>query len=149
MAQEIIRVVIAEDNPIVRSGIRKLLKKAQGIELIGEAWNGMEALRIVNEMKPDVLLLDVEMPIMDGITVTRQLKNNAQAQTRILVLSAYNDKEYIRGMLLNGASGYLLKDEAPQRIIEAVHEVALGKTNWVNPYGEFLSKPKKRRTPRP
>jgi two-component system, NarL family, nitrate/nitrite response regulator NarL len=134
MIQTKIKVVLADDNDFVRMGIRKLLKKAPNIELIGEARNGLEALKIVGEVEPDVLLLDVEMPFLDGIAVTRRLRASGPAKTRILVLSAYNDPEYIRGMLLNGASGYLLKDEAPERIIEAVQGIARGKTAWINPH---------------
>jgi DNA-binding NarL/FixJ family response regulator len=133
MVQTKIKVVIAEDSDIVRTGIRKLLKKAHDIELIGEARNGLEALQIVEKEEPDVLLLDVEMPFLDGIAVTRILKTSGPARTRILVLSAYNDKEYIREMLLNGASGYLLKDEAPERIVKAVQGIASGETGWVTP----------------
>jgi two-component system response regulator DegU len=138
MVQTKIKVVIAEDSDIVRMGIRNLLKKAQDIELIGEARNGLEALKIVGDVEPDVLLLDVEMPYLDGIAVTRVIKTIGPARTRILVLSAYNDKEYIREMLLNGASGYLLKDEAPERIVQAVQGVALGETDWVTPRGNII-----------
>jgi DNA-binding NarL/FixJ family response regulator len=128
-----IMVVVAEDNAIVRTGIRKLLKMAQEIQVIGEAKNGKEALELVDEAQPDILLLDVEMPGMTGIEVARKLRDNGQAKTKILVLSAYDDKEYIRQMLLNGVSGYLLKDEAPEKIIDAVKGVAQGKIGWVSP----------------
>jgi two-component system, NarL family, response regulator DegU len=145
MVQTKIKVVIAEDSDIVRMGIRNLLKNAQDIELIGEARNGLEALQIVGEVQPDVLLLDVEMPYLDGIAVTRVLKTIGPARTRILVLSAYNDKEYIREMLLNGASGYLLKDEAPERIVEAVQGIALGETGWVTPREKIIPIKKSRK----
>lgn len=149
MVQTTIKVVIAEDSDIVRKGIKQLLKKAQDIELIGEARNGLEALQIVGEVQPDVLLLDVEMPFLNGIAVTRILKTSGPAKTRILVLSAYNDKEYIREMLLNGASGYLLKDEAPERIVQAVQGIASGEANWVTPRGKIISIKKGRRGDRP
>ncbi len=122
MEQTTTRVVLAEDNEIVRRGIRKLLKKAQDIELIGEARDGIEALNLVNELFPDVLLLDVEMPLFNGIQVARQL-GKSERKPRILVLSAYDDQEYIQEMLSNGASGYLIKDEAPERILEAIRGV--------------------------
>ncbi len=138
-----IQVVLAEDNSTVRTGIRRLLNRAQDIEVIGEARNGVEALRLVGEVKPDILLLDVEMPELDGIEVARLLKKSGDERTRILVLSAYDDKEYIREMLLNGASGYLLKDEAPERIIEAVQGVARGQTGWVSPQVEAKLKRRK------
>jgi DNA-binding NarL/FixJ family response regulator len=132
MAENIMRVVLAEDNEIVRRGIRRLLNRVEDIEVVGEAVNGVEALRLVDELLPDVLLLDVEMPQLDGIKVARQLKNGRQ-KTRILVLSAYDDQEYIQEMLANGASGYLIKDEAPDRIVEAVKGVAQGEMGWVSP----------------
>jgi two-component system, NarL family, response regulator DegU len=135
MLPTIIKVVIAEDSAIVRKGIRRLLNKSQDIEVTGEATNGSEALLLVEEIEPDILLLDVEMPVLNGIEVARTLKKNA-CKTRVLVLSAYDDQEYIREMLLNGASGYLLKDEAPERIIEAVKGVAQGQISWVSPQVE-------------
>jgi DNA-binding NarL/FixJ family response regulator len=140
-----IRVIIAEDNTIVRAGIRKLLKKSQDIEVVGEAQNGKEALKLVSETDPDILLLDVEMPVLNGIEVARTLMKDGQRKTRVLVLSAYDDQEYIREMLLNGASGYLLKDEAPEKIIDAVKGVAQGDIDWVSPQVEARLKKKKKK----
>lgn len=120
------RVVVAEDNEFVRIGIRKLLGRAPDIQVVGEAKNGVEALKLVTELLPNVLLLDVELPAMDGIEVANALQKQNR-NTRILVLSAYDDDEYISEMLANGAAGYLIKDEAPERILEAVRGVALGK----------------------
>ncbi|MDR3573312.1 MAG: response regulator transcription factor [Anaerolineaceae bacterium] len=135
MTQTTTRVVLAEDNDIVRRGIRKLLNKAQDIEVVGEAKNGIEALRLVEETQPDILLLDVEMPLLNGIEVAKQLKKG-EIKTRILVLSAYDDRQYIQEMLSNGASGYLLKDEASERIVDAVQGVAQGKAGWLSPQVE-------------
>ncbi len=126
------QVLLAEDNEFVRRGIRKLLNKAPDIEVIGEAKDGTETLRLVNELQPDILLLDVEMPLLNGIEVARQLKK-AGKRIRVLVLSAYDDLEYIQEMLVNGAAGYLIKDEAPERIVEAVRGVAQGEIGWVSP----------------
>lgn len=137
------RVVLAEDNELVRRGIRRLLSNATDIEVVAEAKDGLEALRMVHELRPDILLLDVEMPILNGIEVASRLKKEA-GKTRILVLSAYDDHEYIQEMLANGASGYLIKDEAPRRIIEAVRGVAQGQTGWVSPQVEARLKKRSR-----
>jgi len=126
-----IRVVLADDHPIVRTGIRNLLEKAPDIEVVGEAHNGDEALRFVKELTPDVLLLDMEMPALKGVDVARQLKG-AGLPTRILALSAYDDKQYILGLLAAGAAGYLTKEEVPETIIEAVRGVARGEQGWVS-----------------
>ena len=126
-----IRVVLADDHPIVRTGIRNLLEKAPDIEVVGEAHNGDEALRFVKELTPDVLLLDMEMPALKGVEVARQLKG-AGLPTRILALSAYDDKQYILGLLAAGAAGYLTKEEVPETIIEAVRGVARGEQGWVS-----------------
>jgi len=142
MAQTATRVVLAEDNEIIRRGIRNLLTKARDIEVVGEAKTGVEALHLVDELLPDVLLLDVEMPLLNGIEVARQMKKGGRI-TRILVLSAYDDREYIQEMLANGAAGYLIKDEAPKRIIEAVLGVARGETGWVSPRVEAKLKVKR------
>jgi DNA-binding NarL/FixJ family response regulator len=126
------QVVLAEDNEFIRRGIRRLLHRAPDIEVVGEAKDGAEALRLVEELRPDVLLLDVEMPLINGIEVARRLKK-AGKDLPILVLSAYDDLEYIQEMLMNGAAGYLVKDEAPERIVEAVRGVAQGEIGWVSP----------------
>jgi DNA-binding NarL/FixJ family response regulator len=126
-----IRVILAEDHPITRGGIRELLQKSVGIEVVGEAGSGDEALRLIEDLDPDVLLLDMEMPGLKGVEVARKLQA-ANSAVRILALSAYDDKEYIRGVLSNGAAGYLTKEEAPQTIVEAVRGVARGEGGWVS-----------------
>ncbi len=126
-------VVLADDHESVRRGIRGLLNKAPDIIVIGEARDGFGALRSVKELEPDVLLLDIEMPGLNGIEVTRRLQDAKDGMTKILVLSAYDDQEYIREVLANGASGYIIKGEAPKWIVEAVRGVARGEKGWVSP----------------
>ncbi len=126
------RVVLADDHPIVRASIRRLLERAGDIEVVGEASDGIETIRLVEELAPDVLLLDVEMPGMKGFEVARHFQT-VGAPVRILALSAYDDKQYIMAMLASGATGYLTKEEAPQTIIRAVHEAATGRANQENP----------------
>lgn len=126
------RVVLADDHDVVRQGLKRLLDRAPEIEVVGEASDGLEALNSVHEHQPDVLLLDIEMPVMDGIEVAKRLRE-AGVKVRILVLSAYDDHEYIRALLDIGVSGYLVKGEAPGKIVEAVRGVSQGQKGWVSP----------------
>lgn len=125
------RVVLVDDHDIVRKGIRNLLRKAADIVVIGEAGNGSEAIKLVNQLHPDVLLLDIEMPGMNGVEVVRRIEA-AGLSVKILVLSAYDDQEYILEMLTSGAAGYLLKEETPEYILDAVRGVASGQKGWVS-----------------
>ena len=126
------RVVLADDHDVVRQGLKRLLDRAPEIEVVGEASDGLEALKFVRELQPDVLLLDIEMPHMDGIEVARRLQE-LNIKVRVLVLSAYDDREYIRALLDIGVSGFLVKGEAPGKIVEAVRGVAQGQKGWVSP----------------
>lgn len=126
-----IRVVLADDHPIVRSGIRDMLEHADDIKVIGEAKNGREALEIVDQLKPDVLLLDMEMPDMNGIEVATHLKK-AKSPVKVLALSAYDSVHFIQSTLKAGAYGYLTKEEMPETILEAVRGVAQGINGWLS-----------------
>lgn len=126
-----IRVVLADDHPLAREGLRNLLEKAVGIQVIGEAGDGAETLRLVAELAPDVLVLDMEMPNLKGVEVARQLQA-AGSSVHVLALSAYDDQEYIKGLLASGAAGYLTKGELPETIVEAVRGVARGEQGWVS-----------------
>ncbi len=126
-----IKVLIADDHPIVCKGIRNLLEPAADITVIGEAHSGAEALQLVQSLRPDLVLLDVELTDMSGIDVIRRL-NEDKISVRILGLSSYDDREFISQLLALGASGYLLKDEIPEQIIEAIRGVARGETGWVS-----------------
>ncbi|HEX9922264.1 MAG TPA: response regulator transcription factor [Anaerolineae bacterium] len=125
------RIVLADDNADVRSGIRLLLKVAPDLKIVGEAANGLDALRLVKELTPDVLLLDMEMPGLNGIEVTRHLQQQ-DSSVQVLALSGHDDKQYILGSLASGASGYLIKEEAPEIIVEAIRGVAHGEKGWVS-----------------
>jgi DNA-binding NarL/FixJ family response regulator len=124
-----IRVVLADDHPVMRAGIRSLLITKKDIQVIGEASNGMEAVEMVKKLKPDVLILDIEMPSLDGIEAARLLRKS-RSHTSILILSSYAERDYIRMVLEQGVSGYLIKDEAPGRIVEAIRRVADGDKGW-------------------
>lgn len=125
------KVLLVDDHPVVRAGIRNLLEKASDIMVVGEANNGDEALRLVDQLAPDVLLLDMEMPGMNGNEVAQQLQATGSS-VRILALSAHDDKQYIQELLANGAAGYLVKEEVPEAIIEAVRGVSRGEQGWVS-----------------
>ncbi len=125
-----IRVLLADDHPVARSGIRAELDGADGIEVVGEASSGHEALRLVEKLCPDVLVLDVVMPGMDGVEATRLLRER-HPDLRILALSAYHDDEYVFGLLSAGAAGYVLKEEALDTIVEAIRAASRGET-WLS-----------------
>lgn len=127
----ITRVVLADDHAAVRAGIRSLLKRAEDIEIVGEASNGIEAVRVTQDLVPDVLLLDMEMPGLMGIEVARKLRSNG-TPVSILAVSAHQDKQYILGMLDVGAAGYLTKEEVPETLLKAVRGVANGERGWVS-----------------
>jgi DNA-binding NarL/FixJ family response regulator len=124
-----IRVILADDHPVVRTGIRTLLQQADDILVVAETGNGSEVFTLVEQLAPDVLLLDMEMPGLSGVEVAMRLKEQG-APVRVLALSAYDDEEYIRNLLLHGAAGYLTKEEATEIIIDAVRGVARGEQGW-------------------
>jgi DNA-binding NarL/FixJ family response regulator len=124
-----IRVLLADDHPIIRSGIRMLLEQAPDIVVVGETDRGDDVVGLVGRLHPDVLLLDMEMPGKSGVDVARELQSSGAA-VRILVLSAYDDDQYISSLLTNGAAGYLTKEEALGTIVEAVRGVARGEEGW-------------------
>ncbi len=126
-----IRIVLADDHPVVRRGIRSMLEKASDLLVVGEAGDGDEALRLVDHLAPDVLLLDMEMPGKTGLEVARRLLADG-SPVHVLALSAHDDEQYIFGLLDHGAAGYLTKDEAPSTIVEAVRGVARGEKGWIS-----------------
>jgi DNA-binding NarL/FixJ family response regulator len=126
-----IQVLLVDDHPVVRNGVRGLLEKAVDIKIVGEASNGADALRLTGEVHPDILLLDMELPDMQGTQVAQQVQRQFP-NVKILALSAHDDTFYIKGLLELGAAGYLMKDEAPEAIVEAVRGVAHGDKGWIS-----------------
>jgi DNA-binding NarL/FixJ family response regulator len=122
---EIIRVVLADDHPVIRNGIRDFLEEEGDIQVVAEAATGVEAVKLVVEHGPDVAVLDIQMPEMTGIEATRQIKAKAP-EVRVLVLTAYDDDPYIFAMLQAGASGYILKNARSEELVRAVRTVAAG-----------------------
>ena len=128
-----VAVLLADDHPVVRSGIRSELERHASINVVGEAVDGYEALRLAETLQPDLILLDISMPGLNGIEVAERLKEISPPDRKtpnwpplVLGLSAYCEKEYVYSLFAAGAKGYLLKDEPPQRIVEGVLNVMQG-----------------------
>jgi DNA-binding NarL/FixJ family response regulator len=123
----VIRVGVADDQALVRSGFAVLLRSADDIEVVGEAADGAEAVELVTREQPDVVLMDIRMPEMDGLEATRRItSNDATAATRVLILTTFDHDEYVYEALRAGASGFLLKDTLPDDLLAAVRVVAAG-----------------------
>jgi DNA-binding NarL/FixJ family response regulator len=122
-----IRVIIAEDHTLVREGTREILEREQDIQVVGEAARGDEAVRQALEHNPDVLLMDMRMPGMNGIEATREVSAQAPS-VKVLILSAHEDEDYVREALAVGASGYLLKTAPGRELVEGIRAVASGST---------------------
>jgi NarL family two-component system response regulator LiaR len=122
---EAITVVLADDHPVLREGMRKLLEQQRDITVVGEAGNGHEAVGAVRSLKPDIVLMDVVMPRLNGIEATKQIKKT-NPTTAVLILSAYDDDRYVLGLLDAGAAGYLLKNATGQEVIQAIRSVHAG-----------------------
>ena len=127
-----VRVVVADDNPGVRSGIRRLLLASGGVNVVGEAENGEQALRQVEELNPDVLLLDLEMPILNGHQVAAVLQRR-HTRVKTLVVSAHADRQYILSVFGNGIAGYIVKEDVPGLLVSAVLCIAKGDSSWISP----------------
>jgi DNA-binding NarL/FixJ family response regulator len=122
-----IRVVVADDQALVRSGFLALLRSEDGIDVVGEAANGYEAVKVAKAERPDVILMDIRMPEMDGLEATRLITADpALASVRILVLTTFDLDAYVHEALRAGASGFLLKDTLPAELLAAVRIVAAG-----------------------
>ncbi len=128
---DIIRVILADDHLVVRAGLKALLAANRDIEVVGEAANGLEALALVERLKPDVVVLDLDMPVMDGIAATRELAKR-RTSTRVLILTMHSEDEYLVALLEAGAAGYLVKNAADRELADAVRAVAAG-DSYVQP----------------
>lgn len=122
-----LRILLADDHTVVRQGLRKVLEDRPEWEVVAEAGDGREAVRLAEQFVPDVAILDVAMPLLNGIEATRQITRRVPS-TRIVVLSMYADEAYVTQILQAGAAGYLLKDSADVDLIQAVAEVAQGRS---------------------
>jgi len=119
-------IVLADDHHVVRQGLRALLETESDFKVIGEAGNGLEALQLARELKPNVLVLDLMMPILNGLEVTRQVCKSS-TNTRVVILSMYANEAYVLEALGNGASAYVMKDSSSADLLLAVREVAAGR----------------------
>ena len=122
-----IRVLLADDHAILRDGIKSLLGKQNNIEVVAEATNGREAISRVAQFRPDVVVLDISMPLMDGLEATRQIKRESP-DTKILVLTMHDDEEYFFQFLRAGASGYVTKRAASRELISAIEAASRGES---------------------
>jgi DNA-binding NarL/FixJ family response regulator len=122
-----ITVVVADDQTLVRAGFRVLVDSAADLEVVGEAANGVEAVALARELRPDVVLMDIRMPDMDGLEATRRITDlDADPAVRILILTTFALDEYVFGALKAGASGFLLKDTPPAELLAGIRVIAAG-----------------------
>lgn len=132
MLNQQIRVLIVDDHAGVRAGIKNLLQTAKDMVVVGEGGNGAEAIDLVSTRNPDILLLDIELPDQRGDKVMRHI-HETQPDMKVLAVSSYSDRDYILGMLENGAAGYITKDEAPLMLLEAIRTIIRNGTSWFSP----------------
>ena len=122
-----IRILLADDHKITRQGLRSLLDKQQDMEVVAEAEDGRTAVRLAGELSPNVVIMDVTMPDLNGVEATRQIVGQSP-DVKIIALSMHSDTLFVTEMLRSGASGYLLKDCAFEELARAIHAVVAGKT---------------------
>ncbi|MEV3929349.1 MULTISPECIES: response regulator transcription factor [unclassified Streptomyces] len=119
-------VLLIDDQPLIRSGLRVLIADTPDLQVVGEAGNGTEAVELVQRLRPDVAIMDIRMPEMDGIEATRRINADPESKTRVLVLTTFDDDEYVYGALRAGASGFLVKDMPLETILDGIRIVAAG-----------------------
>lgn len=127
MTQDI-RILIVDDHDIVREGQRALIETELGMELVGEAKNGIEAVELAERLQPDVILMDLHMPKKDGVEAITEIKGE-NPESRILVLTSFNEDENVYAAIKAGAMGYLLKDSSPQKILKSIRKIYQGETS--------------------
>jgi DNA-binding NarL/FixJ family response regulator len=126
-----IEILIVDDHPVVRVGIRAMLEENEDLVVTGEATNGSEALELFNQHRPDVVVLDMDLPDMCGTDVLKHMREETK-EVPILALSAHDDEEYINALISGGLSGYVVKEEAPDVLVKAVRAVANGEKGWIS-----------------
>jgi DNA-binding NarL/FixJ family response regulator len=148
-----IRVAIADDQELVRAGFKALIDSADDLEVVGEAANGKESLEVVERERPDVVLMDVRMPEMDGVEATARIRTlDETGQVRVLILTTFDLDEYVHQALRAGASGFLLKDTSPKDLLQAIRIVAGGEALLAPSVtrrliAEFAARPRPDRAP--
>ena len=120
------RVLVADDQPLVRVGLTKILEARSDFEVVGEAEDGRQAVEAAHRLRPDVVLMDIRMPLMDGLEATRRIVEQNGPTTRVLVLTTFGRNEYVYEALRAGASGFLLKDTPPEELLAAVEIISRG-----------------------
>jgi DNA-binding NarL/FixJ family response regulator len=121
-----IRILLADDQPLARAGLRRIIDADPALTVVGEATDGTEALAQTTALRPDIVLMDVRMPLMDGIEATRRLRNT-DSNARVIILTTFGLDEYVVEALRAGARAFVLKEAPPERILAAIHEVANGR----------------------
>jgi DNA-binding NarL/FixJ family response regulator len=147
-----IRTLLVDDQPLIRSGIRALLESEEDVEVVGEAADGQVGVELATRLRPDIVLMDVQMPVMDGIEATRRIARDERlAAARVVMLTNYGLDEYVFQALRAGASGFVLKDSKPEELLQALHVVTDGGA-LLSPavtralIGEFVARPPDART---
>jgi two-component system response regulator NreC len=120
-----IRILLADDHTILRAGIRALLEDEPDMAVIGEAEDGRIAVKLTCQLLPDVVLMDIAMPLLNGLEATRQIKHDCP-QVKVLILTMHDDEEYIRQAFANGSMGYILKDASSHELLDAIHAIHRG-----------------------
>jgi DNA-binding NarL/FixJ family response regulator len=121
------RIMIADDHDLARAGLKNMLSGEQGLDIVGEATNGEEAVRLCRELQPNLILMDVRMPIMDGLAATREIKK-VSPRTAVVMVTMYEDENYLFEALKAGAAGYLLKDQTQREVVRTVRQVLRGES---------------------